>query len=321
MIVVLAETRDTGLHPGSLEAVAAAQALPKDRIVVALTGAPWSDLPAGISDLDVDEVVRLEHPLLANNPTDGVLAALSSWLNEEAPDLVLSAHTYAARNMVPRLAARLARPLVTDCTGLRAADGRIVFTRLLFQGKLAADVVLDGATPLLATLQAGAFRAEAARRRLPPAAVRILPARVSREDVTQVPEPPFREAPSAVDLSRADRIVAVGRGIRDASQIPLIQKLATVLGAEVAASRPICDNGWLSMDRQIGSSGQTVSPSLYVAVGISGAIQHVVGMKGARTIVAINKDPDAPIFEIADYGIVGDLFEVVPALIAALEER
>jgi electron transfer flavoprotein alpha subunit len=136
----------------------------------------------------------------------------------------------------------------------------------------------------------------------------------------QTTEPPFQEAKQAVDLSQAERIVAVGRGIKQQENVPLAEKLAAAFGAELAASRPICDNGWLPMERQIGSSGQTVAPKLYVALGISGAIQHLVGMKGARTIVAINKDAEAPIFEIADYGIAGDLFEIAPALIAELEK-
>jgi electron transfer flavoprotein alpha subunit len=138
--------------------------------------------------------------------------------------------------------------------------------------------------------------------------------------VRQQPEAPFQEAKAAVDLSQAERIVAVGRGIKTAENIPLAEKLAKAFGAELAASRPICDNGWLPMERQIGSSGQTVAPKLYVALGISGAIQHLVGMKGARTIVAVNKDADAPIFEVADYGIQGDIFEVAPALVAELEK-
>jgi electron transfer flavoprotein alpha subunit len=131
---------------------------------------------------------------------------------------------------------------------------------------------------------------------------------------------PFRETKQAVDLSQAERIVAVGRGIKSEEHLDLIRKFAVAMDAELAASRPICDAGWLPMDRQVGSSGQTVAPTLYFALGISGAIQHVVGMKGAHTVVAINKDPDAPVFEIADYGIVGDLFEVVPAMIKALGE-
>ncbi len=152
-----------------------------------------------------------------------------------------------------------------------------------------------------------------------PAPVRSAAAAVDPASIRQKPEAPFREAKQAVDLSQAERIVAVGRGIKGQEHIALAQQLADALGAELAASRPICDSGWLPMERQIGSSGQTVAPKLYLALGISGAIQHVVGMKGARTIVAINKDPEAPIFEIADYGIAGDLFEIVPAMIAALK--
>jgi electron transfer flavoprotein alpha subunit len=149
--------------------------------------------------------------------------------------------------------------------------------------------------------------------------VRTVAAKVDASAIRQRPEAPFKESKQAVDLSQAERIVAIGRGIKGQEHVALAQKLASALGAEVAASRPICDAGWLPMDRQIGSSGQTVAPKLYLALGISGAIQHVVGMKGARTIVAINKDAEAPIFEVADYGIVGDLFEVVPAMIAELE--
>ena len=137
--------------------------------------------------------------------------------------------------------------------------------------------------------------------------------------IREQPEAPFQQARQSVDLSQADRIVAVGRGIKGQEHLPIAQKLAAALGAELAASRPICDAGWLPMERQVGSSGQTVAPKLYLALGISGAIQHLVGMKGSGTIAAINKDPDAPIFEVADYGIVGDLFEIVPALIDALK--
>jgi electron transfer flavoprotein alpha subunit len=171
------------------------------------------------------------------------------------------------------------------------------------------------------TVQVGAFRADAAARRgdagtpVVPAAVTIAP-----EQIRQTVEAPFQEAAQAVDLGQAERIVAVGRGIKAQEHVALASKLAAAMRAELAASRPICDSGWLPMDRQVGSSGQTVAPKLYVALGISGAIQHLVGMKGARTIVAVNKDADAPIFEVADYGIVGDLFEVVPALIAELEK-
>ena len=190
----------------------------------------------------------------------------------------------------------------------------------MFQGKLSADVAASGPAPHLVTIQIGAFRADARARGGAAAPVEKAAVQIDAAKIRQKPEPPFKEAKQAVDLSQADRIVAVGRGIKGQENLKIAEQLAQALGAELAASRPICDAGWLPMDRQIGSSGQTVSPKLYVALGISGAIQHLVGMKGSRTIVAINKDADAPIFEVADYGIVGDLFEVVPAMIAELNK-
>jgi electron transfer flavoprotein alpha subunit len=186
----------------------------------------------------------------------------------------------------------------------------------LFQGKINADVRFEGDAPYFVSIQAGAFRADNLK-----AGTSVVEKTVPELAASQIRTKPlelFRESARAVDLSAAEIIVSVGRGIKEAENIPIVQKLAEALGAELAASRPICDNGWLPMERQVGSSGQTVAPKMYMAVGISGAIQHLVGMKGSKTIVAINKDPEAPIFEVADYGIVGDLFQVIPALIEAL---
>jgi electron transfer flavoprotein alpha subunit len=229
-------------------------------------------------------------------------------------------HTYQTRDFAPKLAARLDRALVTDVTGIKQGGGETAFVRPMFQGKLTADVVLQGPAPHFVTFQIGAFRADQAARGSSAAPIRALAVNVDVARVRQKAEAPFQEAKQAVDLSQAARIVSVGRGIKGPEHLPLAQELAATLGAEIAASRPICDAGWLPMERQVGSSGQTVTPKLYLALGISGAIQHLVGMKGAHTIVAINKDPDAPIFEVADYGIVGDLFEIVPALVTALKE-
>ena len=231
-----------------------------------------------------------------------------------APTHVVFAHTYQTRDYAPRVAARLDRAIATDVIAVKEGP---VYVRQMFQGKVNADIVLEGPAPHLVTLQIGAFRADAVKKGAG-AVVREVAASVDPSTIRQKPEAPFREAKQAVDLAQAERIVSVGRGIKGAEHIALAQKLAHALGAELAASRPICDAGWLPMERQIGSSGQTVAPKLYLALGISGAIQHVVGMKGAKTIVAINKDAEAPIFEVADYGIVGDLFEVIPAMIAAL---
>ena len=194
----------------------------------------------------------------------------------------------------------------------------MTLVRQFFQGKLNGDVRVSGAGPVFASLQAGAWRADALESGS--AAVEVFAPTLNAGQIRQKPEAPFREAARAVDLTAAEIIVSVGRGIKEQSNLPVVEDLARAFGAELAASRPICDAGWLPMERQVGSSGQTVAPKLYIAVGISGAIQHLVGMKGAKTIVAINKDPNAPIFEVADYGIVGDLFEVAPALAAEVRK-
>ena len=316
MILVIVEQRDGVLNRASWEAVAAAQALGGPiQVVVPGGGAAAAELAAA----KVDIVHAVEHPALAQYTADAYTAALAAIVAVQEPDVVIAAHTYQARDVMPRVAARLDRALVTDVVAV-AGGTPPTFTRPMFQAKLVAQVVPAGPTPHFATIQIGAFRADAVVRGDGPAAVAPLSVDVPPELVRQTPEAPFREAKQAVDLSAAPRIVSVGRGIKDEEHIQLARDLAAALGAELAASRPIIDAGWLPADRQIGSSGQTVAPKLYLALGISGAIQHVVGMKGARTIVAINKDPDAPIFEIADYGIVGDLFEIVPAMIAELQK-
>jgi electron transfer flavoprotein alpha subunit len=315
MILVVAEHRQGTLHRATHETIVAAQALGQPVTVVVL-GHDVGDMATALATADVSEVVTVSHPALAEYTADGYVQVLADVVSQLAPQLVLAAHTYQARDFLARLAARLDRPMVPDCVGLRAEGEQVVFIRPMFQARLTADVVAEGPTPHLASVQIGAFRADALRSGQ--ASVRALDVHVDADAIRQQVEPPFTEAKQAVDLTAAARIVSVGRGIKGPEHIELARQLAEALGAELAASRPICDNGWLPMDRQIGSSGQTVAPKLYLALGISGAIQHVVGMKGAKTIVAINKDPEAPIFEIADYGIAGDLFEIVPAMIEAL---
>ena len=206
--------------------------------------------------------------------------------------------------------------LISDITSIEAGP---MFTRQLFQGRMNASYRPSGDGPCFLSIQAGAFRAEASRPGAATASIETFTPSIDAAQIRTKPGEPFRGAAQTVDLGSAQLIVSVGRGIKEAENMPMVQELAEALGAELAASRPICDNGWLPMERQVGSSGQTVAPKLYLAVGISGAIQHLVGMKGSQCIVAINKDPDAPIFEVADYGIVGDLFEVVPALSAAVK--
>jgi electron transfer flavoprotein alpha subunit len=318
MVFVVAEQQAGRINRASFEVLAAAQAM-GEPVSVVLLGAAVEDAGAEFSGADLAAILALESPLLASYTPDGFVAALSGLVRDHAPSHLVFAHTYQTRDYAPRLAARLGCALVTDCTGVKQDGNRWLFTRPMFQGKVNADVAVEGPGPHGVTFQIGAFRADAVRPSTAPVPVTRLAAAVSIDDVKQRPEEPFREAKQAVDLTQADRIVSVGRGIKDQEHLGLARDLAEALGAELAASRPICDAGWLPMDRQVGSSGQTVAPKLYVALGISGAIQHVVGMKGAHTIVAINKDADAPLFEVADYGIVGDLFEVVPAMIAALK--
>jgi len=321
MILVVAEQRNGTLHRASWEALAAAQELAGGVLVEAAVlgdGAPGA--ATEFSHGAVASVHVIEHAALEAYTPDGYVTALEQAVAQLKPEHVFLPHTYQTRDFAPKLAARLGRALVTDCVGVKRAEGGASFYRPVFQGKLIAEVALEGDYPHFISVQIGAYRGDAAARGTAAAPVKPLSVVIDPAFVRQRPEERFQEARQAVDLSQAERIVAVGRGIKAQEHIALAERLASALGAQLAASRPICDSGWLPMERQVGSSGQTVAPKLYVALGISGAIQHVVGMKGARTIVAINKDPDAPIFEIADYGIVGDLFEIVPALIAALEK-
>ena len=318
MILVVAEQREGALNRASWEAIAAAQQL-GDAVKVVVAGSGLAGAAKELATADVAEVIALEDAALAMYTPDGFVAALEALIAAEQPALVFFAHTYQTRDFAPKLAARLDRAIIVDVVGVKGEGDDRVFVRPVFQGKLSADVKAKGPAPHFISFQIGAYRADAVKKGSG-APVREVAAGLDASAIRQKPEAPFKEAKQAVDLSQAERIVAIGRGIKGQEHLAVAEALAKALGAEIAASRPICDAGWLPMDRQIGSSGQTVAPKLYVALGISGAIQHLVGMKGSRTIVAINKDPEAPIFEVADYGIAGDLFEVVPALIAELQK-
>ena len=324
MILAITEQKDGVLIRASWEVIAAAQAMSQAAetgpVKVLVAGAAVGEIGAELASADVAEVLTVEHAALELYTPDGYAEAIAQVVAAETPDLVVFPHTYQTRDFAPRLATRLHRVLVTDCIGFKPAAAGVVFVRPMFQGKFVADVAVSGPAPQLASFQIGTYRADAVAKGAGPAPTRSIDVSVDAASIRQRPEPPFKEAKQAVDLTQADRIVAIGRGIKGQEYMPLVQELARALDADVAASRPICDAGWLPMDRQVGSSGQTVAPKLYLAVGISGAIQHLVGMKGARTIVAINKDADAPIFEVADYGVIGDLFEIVPALTSELGE-
>jgi electron transfer flavoprotein alpha subunit len=313
-IMVVAEQREGKLNRVSLETLAAAQAIAQETgwtVALVLPGHQTSALAQELAGYQVEKVYDLEGASLEVYTSDAYVHALKEFLAAQQPKLVLFPHTYQVRDFTPRLALALDRTLIADAIGYKNENGKLLFTRQMFQGKFVADVAFAGDGPWLATLQIGTYRADQAEKGT--AAVETVAA-AAPPAVRITPHEVFQEAKQAVDLSQADIIVAIGRGIKEQKNVTLAEDLAKALGGELAASRPICDNGWLPLERQIGSSGQTVAPKLYIALGISGAIQHIVGMKGARTIVAINKDVEAPIFEIADYGVVGNLFDIVPAL-------
>jgi electron transfer flavoprotein alpha subunit len=315
-ILVFIENKGGVVNRSSIEAIAAAQSFGsqlQQPVSAVVLGGDVSGLAQEIAAYEIARVICVNDARLAEYTPDAYADALEQIVKQTDPNLVFLTHTYQVRDFAPKLAARFQKSLISDCIRAKAENGKIGFTRRIFLGKLDADVSSDGKPPVFATFQTGAYRPDQATKRANGSAA-VENVSVEIGQVRMAPEPPFQEAKQAVDLTKADVIVAVGRGIKSKDNLVLAEKLAEVLGGDLAASRPICDAEWLPIDRQIGSSGQTVAPKLYVALGISGAIQHLVGMKNSGTIVAINKDPEAPIFDIADYGIVGDLFEAVPVL-------
>ena len=319
-ILAVMEQRGGAWNRMSFETLAAAQQLAKElgaTATAAVIGEGVDGLAAELAAKQLEKVYAVENALLKDYTPDAYSIALRQLVEHAKPSVVIFPHSYQVRDFLPKLAASLGRVAVSDVISHRIENGGVVLVRQLFQGKVNVDVRFAGDMPHFASLQAGAYRADQVAEGSAP--VEKFAPQIQAADIRTKPLEVFRESQRAVDLSAAGIIVSVGRGIKEADNIPLVQKLADALGAELAASRPICDAGWLPMERQVGSSGQTVAPKMYMAIGISGAIQHLVGMKGSRTVVAINKDPNAPIFEVADYGIVGDLFQIVPELIEAVK--
>jgi electron transfer flavoprotein alpha subunit len=320
-ILAVLEHNGQAFHRMSWETLAAAQQLARDTNTTAAAALVRTGGQAFAGELarkQLEKVYLVDHELLNDYTPDGYSLALGQLLAQVKPSLVLFPHTYQVRDFLPKLGTSLGKVAVSDVVSHHVDNGQLILVRQLFQGKVNVDVRFTGEPPHLASLQAGAYRPDQVTEGA--ASVEIVKPQLSPADIRTKPLELFRESQRAIDLGAAELIVSVGRGIKEPENIALVQKLADALGAELAASRPICDAGWLPMERQVGSSGQTVAPKMYLAVGISGAIQHLVGMKGSRTIVAINKDPNAPIFEVADYGIVGDLFQVVPELIEAIQK-
>jgi electron transfer flavoprotein alpha subunit len=314
--------RDGKMHPGSWEAVTAAKRIAAavgSEADAVLLGSGVGDLAAQAALSGVAAVRVADHPALAGYVPGAYTGALLAALRQAKPSFVVFPHTYQSVDYMAGVAHGYDAGILSEVVALAPGADGLVWTRPILQGKLQAKARVRGDGPMVVSVQAGAFpAAERAAGAQAPIEALLIDAAALRADreVLGVED----AASDVVDLTASERIVAVGRGIGGPDKLGIIQELAAAFGAEIGASRPVIDNGWLPRDRQIGSSGQTVAPKLYVAVGISGAIQHLVGMKGAGCTVAINKDPGAPIFNVADYGIVGDLFEIVPALIKALRE-
>ena len=322
-ILVIVEQREGKLSRVSWETITAGQAISATTgwpLEAAVVGSGIASIAAEVAAKKVGKVYAVESPKLEPYTPDAFAAALKQFLTTKQPKLVLMPHTYQVRDFIPKLVTAMGRTVISDCIGFKHEGGKLLFTRQMFQGKLSADVSFTGDAPWFATFQNGSFRGDQAEAGASAAPVETVNVEVADGIVRNQPQPAFKEAKQAVDLTQAEVIVSVGRGIKEQKNIDLAKQLADALGGEIAASRPICDSGWLPMDRQVGSSGQTVAPKLYLALGISGAIQHIVGMKGSKAIIAVNKDSEAPIFEIADYAVVGNLFDIIPPLIEEVKK-
>jgi len=322
-ILVVVEQREGKLNRASWETITAGQAIAAATgwtLEAAVVGSGVASIAGEVAGKKVAKVYDVESPKAEPYTPDAFAAGLKQFLSSKQPKLVLMPHTYQVRDFVPKLATAMGRSVISDCIGFKNEGGKLVFTRQMFQGKFAADVSFTSDAPWFVTFQNGAFRGDKAEAGASAAPVETVNVDIADGVVRNKPQEVFKEAKQAVDLTQAEIIVAVGRGIKEQKNIDIAKQLADALGGDLAASRPICDSGWLPMDRQIGSSGQTVAPKLYLALGISGAIQHIVGMKGSRAIIAVNKDSEAPIFEIADFAVVGNLFEIVPPLIEEVKK-
>ena len=320
-IMVILEKKDKSIHGMSLEAVSGAQYMAEKlnaEISVLIMGKDISSLVEQAQQFDVKEILAVEHELLDEYSCDGFSQSLKQIIELESPKYVVMAHTYMVRDLLPSVSVFTEYPFISDVISLRLENEDLIFTKQMFNSKLGSDIKANSSKGSLISFQSAAFQASALERGN--ASVRNINISLMDNQIRSESEPPFQETSGGVDLTSAEVIVSVGRGIGEESKIPMVEELASALGAELAASRPVVDSGWLPSFRQIGSSGQNVSPKLYFSVGVSGAIQHVVGMKGSQKIISINKDKDAPIFEIADYAVVGDLHEILPKLTEALKE-
>jgi electron transfer flavoprotein alpha subunit len=321
-ILVILEGANGAIHRISKEVVAAAQALGKDldqKVSVLAFGKNSDNLSKQAASFKVDEVLLVEDDNLKSYSADAYAETIRQIIEKESPKFVLTGYSYLVRDFFPKVSARLQKPLITDVTGYKVDGGKTLFTKQVLHGKLTVDIETKVDGPILIGFQSAAYSVDNLEKGS--ADIRTVAVTLDSTQLKTTSEEPFQEESGGVDLTSADKIVSIGRGIGKEENMPMINDLAAALKAEIGASRPIVDSDWLPNSHQVGSSGQSVTPNLYLALGISGAIQHVVGMKGSKNIVAINRDSDAPIFEVADYGIVGDILEIVPKLTEAIKNQ
>ena len=309
ILVVIEDSRGL-MHRMSKEAIAGAQKI-GGNITALVIGDNADAISNELSSIALEKTLVVKHELVSSYNSDGYTEVIAQVIQSTEPDMVVIGHTYQTRDFMPRVSARLDIPFIPDIIYVEQDS----YTKQVLNSKLNSSVSSSSNKKIL-SFQSACFSEED-----------VLTGTSSSENfeidldssvIRSTSEEPFQDSVAEVDLESAELIVSVGRGIQKEENIPIAFDLASAISAEVSASRPVVDAGWLPSFRQVGSSGSTVSPKLYFSLGISGAIQHVVGMKGSKNILAINKDPDAPIFEIADYAVVGDVLEIVPKLIEAL---
>jgi len=313
-IIVVAEHRRGELRDVTWEMLSKGRQLAEStsaELGVALLGKGMNPLAEALKP-KVKRVLLIEDPRLEAFNPETYKKVLIQLITERKPFLTLIGHTAMGMDYAPRLAASLKMPLATDCIGIEAKDESLSLIRQLYGGKVNAEVSFTKKGPFMVTVRPGAFPVVEKE----PLAGEIvsIPSPLTDEGLARRFVEFVEAAAGEVDITQADILVSVGRGIKEIANIPIVKELADALGAPLACSRPVVDKKWLPKGCQVGTSGKTVKPKVYIAVGISGAFQHIAGMKGAGTIIAINKDPKAPIFSVAQYGIVGDLFKIVPVI-------
>jgi electron transfer flavoprotein alpha subunit len=313
-IIALAEHRQGELRDITWEILSKGRQLAEGmgaEVEVALLGKDVKKMAEALKP-KANRVLLVEDDRLEAFNSETYQKVLTQLITERKPYLTLIAHTSTGMDIAPALAVQLKMPLATDCIGIDATGETFALTRQLYGGKVNAAVSFLKSGPYMMTLRTGAF--PVVEKEPFPGEIVSIPSPLTEEGLVKRFLQYVEAAVGEVDITQADILVSVGRGIKEADNIPLVKELADLLGAALSCSRPVVDKKWLPKDRQVGTSGKTVKPKVYIAIGISGAFQHIAGMKGAGTVIAINKDPKAPIFGVANYGIVADLFKFVPVL-------